>query len=110
MLLQVVSWFVPRKHRRTVFGFEPQNLVRVLVGTGGDTWRHHEACVEAKQSREELMFVRCTHLKVDYFAPGLSDSTKISKGLLGRCSRPINKIEPAPTSHLFSFHFLSLRL
>ena len=38
-------------------------------GVWDDTWRHHEACVEAKQSREELVAIRCLDLKLDHFAP-----------------------------------------
>ena len=34
MLLQGVWWFGPQKHRQTIFGFGPQNLVRVLTGIG----------------------------------------------------------------------------
>jgi hypothetical protein len=34
------------------FGFEPQNPLGVPAGMGGDTWRHHEACIEVEQSHE----------------------------------------------------------
>lgn len=81
-------------------GFGPQNSVGVWNGLGGDTWRHHEACVEVKQRREELVVVRCTYLKLDDFAPRLSGSAKISNGLLGMCSKPINKIGGTPTNYL----------
>ena len=33
-----------------------------------DTWRHHEACVEAKRSREGGVSVRCFYKKMDDFA------------------------------------------
>ena len=40
-------------------------------GDGGseDAWRHREACVEAKQSREDAGSVRCTRKNLDCFAP-----------------------------------------
>jgi hypothetical protein len=41
------------------------------VGMGGGTWCYREACVEMKQSREELMVIGCTDLKLDDFAPRL---------------------------------------
>jgi hypothetical protein len=53
----------------TGFGFGPQNLVRFPGGTSGSMWRLREACVEAKQSREELVAVRRSDLKLDHFAP-----------------------------------------
>ena len=34
-----------------------------------DTWRHHEACVKAKRSREGGVSVRCSYGKMDDFAP-----------------------------------------
>jgi hypothetical protein len=63
-LLQGVWWFGPQNHRRTVFRFGPQNLVGVLAGTGGGTWSHREACIEAKQSREEHMDIGGTNLEL----------------------------------------------
>ena len=33
------------------------------------TWRHHKACVEAKQSREDAGSVRCSRKNLDNFAP-----------------------------------------
>jgi hypothetical protein len=36
--------------------FGPQNsTVAVLVGIGGDTWHHHEWCLETKQLRPGLV-------------------------------------------------------
>jgi hypothetical protein len=32
-------------------------------------WRHREPCVEAKQSCEGGVFVRCSYKKLDQFAP-----------------------------------------
>jgi len=32
-------------------------------------WRHHETCVEVKQSREGGVPVRCSQKKMDHFAP-----------------------------------------
>ena len=69
-LLQGVCWFGPQNHRRIVFGFGPQNLVGVSAGTGGGTWSHREACVEAKQSHEEPMDIGCTDLELDIFPLG----------------------------------------
>ena len=69
-LLQGVCWFGPQNHRRIVFGFGPQNLVGVSTGTGGGTWSHREACVEAKQSHEETMDIGCTDLELDIFPLG----------------------------------------
>ena len=101
-------------HRRTVFEFGPQNSVKVLARMGlmgGGTWRHHEACIEAKQSHEEpfcpwvkwlrctdqtRLEFRCTDQKLDHFVPGLSGSAKISKDVLKMCSRPINNIGGYP--------------
>jgi hypothetical protein len=39
----------PRNHETIGFAeFGPQNsIVMVLIEIGGDTWRHHEGCVEA---------------------------------------------------------------
>jgi hypothetical protein len=71
------------------------------VGMRGVTWHHHEACVEAKQSREEIVAIRCTGLELDHFAPGLSGSAKISKDVLNMCNSFINKIGVVPTNHLF---------
>ena len=52
--------------------------------TGRGTWCHREACVEAKQSREEPVAIECLDLKLDdHFAPGLSGSAKISKSIVG---------------------------
>ena len=33
------------------------------------TWRHREACVEAKRSREGGVYVRCSSKKLDSFTP-----------------------------------------
>jgi hypothetical protein len=66
-----------------VWRFGPQNPVRVRYGLGGGMWCHHEACIEVKQSREELVAVRCINLKLDHFAPWLSSSAKISRGFVG---------------------------
>ena len=62
---------------------------------GGVTWCYSEACVEAKQSREEPVAIGWTDLELDYFAPRLSGSSKIPKGVLGMCNRFIKKIEAA---------------
>jgi hypothetical protein len=32
-------------------------------------WRHHEACVDTKQSCEKLMVIICMDLNMDYFSP-----------------------------------------
>ena len=55
----------------------------VQDGLRGGMWCHHEACVDTKQSHEKLMVVRCTDLHLDYFAPGLNGSYKISKSKFG---------------------------
>jgi hypothetical protein len=68
MLLHRVWWFEPQNHRWMVFGFRPQNPIGVSARMGGSTWRHHEACVETKQSREEPMAIECTNLELDHFA------------------------------------------
>jgi hypothetical protein len=84
--------------------FGSQEPVGVPIGMGGDTWRHHKVCVEAKQSREEHVDMRCLDLKLDHFAPVLNGSAKISEGVLGMCNNSINKVPP--TSYLFNcFHF-----
>jgi hypothetical protein len=54
-------------------------------------WRHREACIEARQSREECVAVGCTDQDLDHFAPGVKWFSLI-------------RWEAAPTSHLFSFH------
>ena len=54
----------------------------VRDGLCGGMWHHHEACVDTKQSREKLV-VGCTDLHLDYFAPGLNGSYKISKSKFG---------------------------
>lgn len=59
-------------------GFGLQNLVGVAAGMGGGTWRHLEAYVEAKQSREGPMAIRCTNIELDHFASKLNGSAKIS--------------------------------
>lgn len=67
-----------------------------FAGTRDDTWCHREPYVEAEQSCEEPVVIGCLHLKLDYFAPGLSGSAKISKSVLGMCNSSINKVEAAP--------------
>jgi hypothetical protein len=79
-----------------VFRFGSQNPIEVQDGLGGGTWHHCEACVEGKQSHEELVAIGCIDLKLDPFARGLSGSAKIAKGLLGMCNRPLNKIGDCP--------------
>ena len=44
---------------------------RVWLGLWGGTWPHREACIDAKQSHEELVVVGCLDLKLDDFAPGI---------------------------------------
>jgi hypothetical protein len=66
------------------------------VGTRGVTWHHCEACVEAKQSCEEIVAIRCIDLELDHFVPGLSGSAKISKDVLNMCNNSINKIGGCP--------------
>ena len=51
--------------------FGPKKPVGISAGMGGGTWRHREACVEAKQSREEPMAIGWTDLKLDHYAPGV---------------------------------------
>ena len=53
-------------------GFGPQNLGRIPAGIGAecprrseDSWRDHEACIEAKESREVAGSVRCSEKKLD---------------------------------------------
>jgi hypothetical protein len=41
------------------------------MGTTFRMWCHHEACVEAKQSLEELIVFGCLDLKLDHFAPSV---------------------------------------
>jgi hypothetical protein len=53
--------------RITHLGLKTQ--VRDWDGHWGDTWHHHEACVEVMQSYEELVAARCTHMHLDYFTP-----------------------------------------
>ena len=52
-------------------------------GLRDDTRRHRESCIDTKQSREKLVVVGCTDLHLDYFAPGLNGSYKISKSKFG---------------------------
>ena len=63
--------------------FGPQNLVGVPMGTEGGTWCHREACIEAKKSHEEPVVIGWMDLEFDHFAPWLSGSVKISKGISG---------------------------
>lgn len=58
--------------RRRVSRFGPQNRGRTWCGRASGmegTWRHREACVEAKQSREGGVSVRCSDKNMDRFAP-----------------------------------------
>ena len=48
------------------------------------TWRHRETCVEAKQSREGGVSVRCSQKKMDHF---ISAWTYIVVNSLGHFSR-----------------------
>ena len=73
---------------------------------GGGTWRHHESCVKAKQSHEELVAIGLTDLKLDHFVPGLRGSTKISKGVLGMRNSSINRIEVASIQPSLQFYIL----
>jgi hypothetical protein len=50
-------------------GFGPQHLVRVLVGTRGDTWHHHKSCVDMKRSRGYPMVVRYIDLELNHNVP-----------------------------------------
>jgi hypothetical protein len=62
-----------------IFGFSPQNLVGVLAGTGGDTLHHREACVKVKQSREELVAIGPSDLKLNHYAPRVKWFSSINK-------------------------------
>jgi len=53
---------------RRFLGFGPQNTVGVQTGMGGDTWHHREAYVEAKQSHEERVAVKCIDQELNHFA------------------------------------------
>jgi len=44
------------------------------------SWRHREACVEVKQSREGGMLFRCFYKKLDLFALAWAGSVFISIG------------------------------
>ena len=75
------AWRRPdtRRHRggrvaakSQVYRFGPQNRRRVRCGRMFEmegTWRHHEACVEAKRSREGGVSVRELQKKMDHYAP-----------------------------------------
>ena len=45
------------------------------------TWRHREACVETKRSREGGVSVRCSYKKMDRFAPAWIVIVVISVGV-----------------------------
>jgi hypothetical protein len=51
-----------------VSGFGSQNPCEVLTGTRGAMWHHHKTCVDAMQSREEVVVVRSTNLELDHSA------------------------------------------
>jgi hypothetical protein len=59
-----------------------QNALGVPAGMRGGMWRHREAYVEMKQSREEPVPIRCLDLKMDHFASGVKWFGKISKDML----------------------------
>jgi len=72
----------------TVSGFGPQNPGAVLVGFGGSTWRHCEACVEAKQSGERRVAIGLTEIELDHNALRLCGSLYLLRGSLGICNSP----------------------
>ena len=61
-----VWWFRPQNHRWMVFGFGPQNPGAVPVRIRGGTWRHREACVEAKLSYEGRVAVGSADVELDH--------------------------------------------
>jgi hypothetical protein len=68
----------------------------VLAGIGGGTWRHHEACVQAKLSHKGRVAVGCFYLKLDHYAPEVKWFSKISRGMLECVIASINKRWAAP--------------
>jgi hypothetical protein len=81
-LLLAVWWFRPQNHRWTIFGLHAQNLSAVLARTGGNMWRHREACVEAKLSYEGRVAIGCFYLKLDLYVPRVKWFSKISKRIV----------------------------
>ena len=68
---------------QTTDGWFTRLGLKTRDGVWDDTWRHHEACVEAKQSHEELVAIRCLDLKLDHYALRVKWFNKISKGIVG---------------------------
>jgi hypothetical protein len=54
------------------------------MGTKGGMWHHREACVEANQSREEIVVVKCTNEELGHLP------LETSKIKLGVCNRICN--------------------
>jgi hypothetical protein len=63
----LVVW--PSKPTVDSFRVWSQNLVVAWDGLRGNMWHHNEACIDAKQSHEELVVLRCTNLKLAHFGP-----------------------------------------
>jgi hypothetical protein len=65
----------PRKttqhYRRRVFDrvWHQNSVVSVLAGIKGGVWRHHEACIEAKQLRVERVAIRSKCQELGPFRP-----------------------------------------
>jgi len=65
-----VSHVVQRRGRGfDRFGLKTGSGLGVVKVRAESTWRHREACVEAKRSREDSMSVRCFYKKLGEFAP-----------------------------------------
>jgi hypothetical protein len=69
--LTVDSRKIIQRYGRRVFDrVWPQNsVVAVSAGIRGNTWRHHEGCVEAKQLRVERVAVISKSQELGHFAP-----------------------------------------
>jgi hypothetical protein len=72
-----------RKNWRVIYGFRPQNSNWRLRWSFGWHVALREACVEAKQSRGELITVKCKDQNMDHFASKVKWFIKISKSNFG---------------------------
>jgi hypothetical protein len=70
--------------------FGPQTSVAMVPkGTGGDTWRHSEGCINVKQLRVERVGVGSKTYELVYFAPDGVDRLYVNRGSLGNINNPL---------------------